>query len=453
MSKKSKKKNRKHIKPESDSIPSFPDRRAMEKTLADIGRLLREREFESIDEANTSIEEVLASGEIPPPPAQTPLEQAQELMYQAWDSSGKRRIELARRALKISEDCADAYVLLAEEAASTLAEAKYLYQQGVQAGERALGEKAFGEDAGHFWGILETRPYMRARAGLAQCLWMLGERDQAIEHFTDMLRLNPNDNQGIRYILATYLLEEGKDEALEKLLAQYKDDCAAAWYYTWAIWTFRREGASKKANSRLREALKQNPFVPAYLLSKKRLPKRLPQYIGFGDESEAVDYASGALEAWRKTPGALGWLEDITEEKSKAAYLFRVELDWDQDVWRKIEILGTQTLHDLHDAIQEAFDWDDDHLYAFFLSNKAWDRTSEYVHPKADGRKANKVQIASLGLRPRKKFLYIFDFGDELRHRIQFLGLRSDPLPGNYPRIVESHGEAPPQYPEIEDEF
>jgi hypothetical protein len=36
MSKKSKKKNRKHIKPESGSIPSLPDRRAMEKTLADI---------------------------------------------------------------------------------------------------------------------------------------------------------------------------------------------------------------------------------------------------------------------------------------------------------------------------------------------------------------------------------------------------------------------------------
>jgi len=208
MSKKLKKKNRKRIKPESDSTSSFPDRRAMEKTLADIGRLLSEREFESIDEVNAYIEEVLASGEIPPSPAQTPLEQAQDLMYQAWDSSGKRRIELARRALKISEDCADAYVLLAEKAASSLAEAKHLYQQGVEAGERALGEKAFKEDAGHFWGILETRPYMRARAGLAQCLWMLGERDQAIAHFTDMLRLNPNDNQGIRYILATCLLED-----------------------------------------------------------------------------------------------------------------------------------------------------------------------------------------------------------------------------------------------------
>jgi hypothetical protein len=30
----------------------------------------------------------------------------------------------------------------------------------VAAGERSLGPKAFEEDAGHFWGILETRPYM-----------------------------------------------------------------------------------------------------------------------------------------------------------------------------------------------------------------------------------------------------------------------------------------------------
>lgn len=43
---------------------------------------------------------------------------------------------------------------------------------------------------------------MRARQGLAVCLWELGEREQAIEHATYMLRLNPRDNQGIHYLLA-----------------------------------------------------------------------------------------------------------------------------------------------------------------------------------------------------------------------------------------------------------
>ncbi|MDQ7839848.1 MAG: hypothetical protein RDU83_02330 [bacterium] len=70
----------------------------------------------------------------------------------------------------MSPDCANAHVLLAEESARTLEQARGLCAQGAAAGKRALGERAFKEDAGHFCGILETRPYMRARAGLTQCL-------------------------------------------------------------------------------------------------------------------------------------------------------------------------------------------------------------------------------------------------------------------------------------------
>ncbi|MGQ9631562.1 MAG: hypothetical protein ACUVXI_14820 [bacterium] len=209
------------------------------------------------------------------------LEQAQDLIYEAWESSGKRRVELARRALGISKDCADAYVLLAEETARSLDEAKDLYEQGVRAGERALGPQAFEEYVGQFWSVVETRPYMRARLGLARCLWLLGEREQAIEHYTDMLHLNPNDNQGVRYTLAICLLNEGSDEALEKLLDQYEDDDSSAWLYNRALWLFRREGKGKKANACLKEALKQNQFVPPYLLGEKRLPRRLPAYIGW----------------------------------------------------------------------------------------------------------------------------------------------------------------------------
>lgn len=311
MSKKPPKKRKpiKKIEPKPSKDLPIPDRRVMEKALSDIGRILSEREFDSADEANAFIRDMLASGGIPGSSKQlTALEQAQDLMYDAWDSSGKRRIELARKALRVSEDCADAYVLLAEETAKSLKEARDLYEQGVKAGERALGEEIFHEDVGYFWGILETRPYMRARLGLAQCLWSLGERRQAIEHYIDMLRLNPGDNQGIRYILANCLLDEGLDEDLGRLLEQYKDDAAAGLLYSRALWLFRKEGASRKANRCLKEALEQNQFVPSYLLGEKRLPRHLPEYIGFGDEDEAVAYAADAIKAWQKAEGALGWL-------------------------------------------------------------------------------------------------------------------------------------------------
>ncbi len=237
------------------------------------------------------------------------LLQAQDLMYEAFEAQGTRRVALAREALEISPDCADAYLLLAEETASSVEEARELLEQGVAAGERALGPEPFEEDVGHFWGILETRPYMRARAALAKTLWTLDQREEAVEHQHELLRLNPNDNQGLRYRQAEWLLWLERDDQLDALFAAYEDDAAAALAYTKALAAFRREGDSAEARRLLQEAREFNLHVPAYLSGRKRLPKRLPDYVGFGDESEAVDYAAGAAALWASVPGALTWVD------------------------------------------------------------------------------------------------------------------------------------------------
>ncbi len=144
-------KPRKRTKRKPNTRPPFLDRRAMERTMSGIGRLLSEREFQSPDEAEAFLQKMLASGALEAQPARIPVEQAQDLMYDAWEARGWRRVELARRALEISPDCADAYVLLAEEAARSLEEARDLYEQGVKAGERALGPRMFEEEVGSFW--------------------------------------------------------------------------------------------------------------------------------------------------------------------------------------------------------------------------------------------------------------------------------------------------------------
>jgi hypothetical protein len=159
----------------------------------------------------------------------TPLAKAQALMYRAFEEPDEqRRVRLAKDALGICPDCADAYVLLAEHATSRK-EALRLYEQGVAAGERALGAEAFERDVGHFWGLLETRPYMRARLGLAHALWTAACREEAVRHLQDMLRLNPGDNQGVRYTLAGFLLSLDRDDDLGRLLQQYPDEGSAAW--------------------------------------------------------------------------------------------------------------------------------------------------------------------------------------------------------------------------------
>ena len=76
----------------------------------------------------------------------------------------------------------------------------------MDAGELALGPKGFKEYAGHFWGFLETRPYMRARAGLAGTLLKLGDEDAAIRHY--------RDHQHRLDALSRELLPEPKAEAV-----------------------------------------------------------------------------------------------------------------------------------------------------------------------------------------------------------------------------------------------
>jgi tetratricopeptide (TPR) repeat protein len=239
----------------------------------------------------------------------TLLAQAQALLYRAFgEPDEQRRVRLANEALAISPDCADAYVLLAEHARSRK-EALRLYEQGVAAGERALGPEAFQR------GILETRPYMRARLGLAHSLWTAGRREEAVAHLQDMLRLNPGDNQGVRCTLAGFLLFLDRDEDLARLLQQYPDEASAAWAYTRALLTFRRHGDTIEARRSLKQARKANRHVPAYLLGEKFPPDQRPGGYSPGDESEALNYVGGFLAGWKSTPGAVAWLRANVEPK------------------------------------------------------------------------------------------------------------------------------------------
>ena len=301
-----------HGKPGHD-LPPIPDMRASERALSDIHTALAGQQFESIEEANIFFKAQLASGGFSPARKKgiTPLETAQDIMYDAWDSKGKQRIDLAYKALSVSKDCADAYVLLAEEAAADSGEAIRFLEDGVRAGERALGQKMFEEEAGYFWGILETRPYMRARFDLAHLLCLAGKQAEAIAHMQDLLRLNPGDNQGVRHELAVCLLEEGNLEALEKLLDGYPDEYSAVWFYSRAFMKYRQEGRTPAGDACLVEAFEQNRFVPLYLLGKKRFPAHSPDYMSIGDDTEAVVYALNSIRTWQEIRGALMWMNLI----------------------------------------------------------------------------------------------------------------------------------------------
>jgi len=156
-------------------------------------------------------------------------------------------------------------------------------------------------------------------------------------------------------------------------------------------------------------------------------------------------------------------------------------------------------------------------MYSFFLSGKAWDRSTEYCLPEGytasgepmlnyteedlelvdveltpdqrehalralmgggegmtveemeselvaliqdfveeDGAEPGNVlttAIDELALQPKQEFMYLFDYGDEWRFKVRVHTISEDADPAaEYPRLVESVGEAPLQYPEWDDE-
>jgi hypothetical protein len=153
---------------------------------------------------------------------------------------------------------------------------------------------------------------MRAREGLALVLWYQEERQAAIEHAQALLRLNPGDNQGIRYRLITWLLVTGDDAAARQLLDQYKDDGGASWEYSRALLLFRRFGEGRRADRALAAAIETNPYVMLYLLGARELPDQRPALVEPGGETEAIEYVGDGAFAWLETPGSLEWLVRVT---------------------------------------------------------------------------------------------------------------------------------------------
>lgn len=239
------------------------------------------------------------------------VDMAQEIMFEAWEAENpKRRAALARKALKVSEDCADAWLLLAQETATTPEAQRQLLLKAVAAGERALGPAAFEEDVGHFWGLIETRPYMRARHALAMALWDCGARAEAADHLGAMIRLNPDDNQGVRHVLMSWLLMLDRAADLDALLKMFKAPHDPQWAFPAALAAFRRKGDTAPARKAMATALASNPHVAPFLTRKRKLPREMPPWYSPGDRNEAVIYVAdgGGLESWAATPGALTWL-------------------------------------------------------------------------------------------------------------------------------------------------
>jgi Plasmid pRiA4b ORF-3-like protein len=159
--------------------------------------------------------------------------------------------------------------------------------------------------------------------------------------------------------------------------------------------------------------------------------------------------ASGTRLAAVESPAP----DAITAAAGDAALVFDAELLNARGVRARLAVLERQPLTAVHDAIQQAFGWYDDHLYSFWLDGSFFGSDEvELTTPDApdEGVATADVPLAELDLRVGQRIGYVFDFGDEWRVRLT-LRERVAAEPGDHPRVLELRGTPPPQYAALDD--
>jgi len=292
------------------------ERMNTEKNLSKLIEEINKKDFKSKDELNDFMSNLMEQSLDDLPERTDKKGRAQDLVYEAYEQPVSKAKKIIKQALELDPNNADAYNYLAS-IEKDIDKAIKQYEKAIKAGEKTLGKKFFKEEKGYFWGMIETRPFMRAKAGLADCLYAKKEVDKAIEIYEEMLELNPNDNQGIRYLLSTLLLSKNDFSKFQSFIENSEEEDCAVWNYNNALYQFKKSGQSANSDKELLKAYESNEYVIDYMLGVKEMPKEQPQYIGRGDENEAISYVNGAWTIWDKTDEAFDWLYEFKQKRLK----------------------------------------------------------------------------------------------------------------------------------------
>lgn len=144
----------------------------------------------------------------------------------------------------------------------------------------------FKQDMGDFWLVFETRPYMRALRERMAFLLEVDRTTDAIKQGEEILRLNTNDNQGVRYkLMALYAQQENLKSSLF-LLKKYKNEDSVGLMLPIAICCYRL-GKYEECDEYLMKAYQRNKHLFKVLLNPEYETMDI-SYYSPGKESEVV---------------------------------------------------------------------------------------------------------------------------------------------------------------------
>ncbi|XP_057356517.1 suppressor of tumorigenicity 7 protein-like isoform X8 [Manis pentadactyla] len=209
------------------------------------------------------------------------------VMQKAWrERNPPARIKAAYQALELNNDCATAYVLLAEEEATTIVDAERLFKQALKAGETIYrrSQQCQHQSPQHEAQLRrDTNVLVYIKRRLAMCARKLGRIREAVKIMRDLMKeFPPLTMLNIHENLLESLLELQAYADVQAVLAKYDDISlpkSAAICYTAALLKtrtvsdkFSPEMASRRGLSTaeinaveaIHRAVEFNPHVPKH---------------------------------------------------------------------------------------------------------------------------------------------------------------------------------------------
>ncbi len=291
-------------KPERPATPFL-----MERLLREALRHQKAQEIASEEEFLAAVDEDDLAAQRQVSLKDDPGEMAQELAYQAYEcGNGDEARALVTKSLALDAKCVDALTVQAFLDSDDAGALVVALEQALTVGEATLGEDFFAEYMGDFWPMVEARPYMRTVKQLAEVLWSVGRRFDAVAHYESLIDLDPEDHMGNASLLLGYYLSMGEVQRSWDLLEEFDDQentvCAWAW-----VLLFILTGDLEAAVDGLEHALALNPFVAALLVGMSEdLEEDVPPYFSAGSAEEAQYTVQIMGDAWEGAGEAQWWL-------------------------------------------------------------------------------------------------------------------------------------------------
>lgn len=195
-------------------------------------------------------------------------------------------------------------------------------------------------------------------------------------------------------------------------------------------------------------AVRHVPFGDALLT---QLAKRVTSSpYSFGEEE--VSLRPPHFGEWQPIfhPYFPKWRENLQIPEiapGKGTFIFRVALG---KVWRRLALRAGDTVDDLVSWILKSVDFDSDHLYELRCPDR-FGRTMRIMHPymeeEGEGPSGAEVRLGELPVTPGQSMTLVYDFGDNWQFDVKLESIEKPGAKIKTPRIVESHGNAPEQYP------